>query len=67
MDAATYVTELLLWTTVHLVWQSALMCSIYMVWTLAQQKSARQRHSVARWMLASLQARHSWLGRGSRR
>ena len=54
METATYLAELLVWSTAHLVWQAALACAVFRLWSSTRSPSAEERHTVALAMLASL-------------
>lgn len=54
MTAATYVAELLLWSSVNLIWEISLGCALIFAWRTRSKPPAAQRHAVAIAMLGSL-------------
>lgn len=54
MTAATYVAELLLWSSANLIWEISLGCALIFAWRAWSKPPAAQRHAVAIAMLGSL-------------
>lgn len=54
MNTASYIAELLVWSTAQFMWQATLACTVFSVWRARWNPTPEQRHAVAIGILITL-------------